>query len=127
MSGVATADYLSTVVPMVVTSLVENHQAWGTPGMGAPGWETPGQGTPIRVGDGSQCLSKGSPRPHIPSLSDSMLKAKGTQVGGTQTGGYLTKSLYSKLFLVIMSSLYSHDFKLSKDFSFKTPKARALD
>ena len=37
------------------------------------------------------------------------------------------KARYSKLFLVFMLSLYSHNLKLSKDFSFKTPKARALD
>ena len=33
----------------------------------------------------------------------------------------------AELFLVFMLSLYSHTLKLSKDFSFKTPKARALD
>ena len=39
----------------------------------------------------------------------------------------LSKSLYSKLILVFMLPLHSHNLKLSKDFSFKTPKARALD
>ena len=46
MSGVATADYLLTVVPMVVTSLVENHQALETPGLGAPGLGEPQAGDP---------------------------------------------------------------------------------